>query len=57
MQAMADKDDRDKQEMQIVIGVVNNKVELALEEQKRGNRSLERIENALKINRPESERT
>ena len=52
MQTMADKDDREKQEMQILIGVVNSKVEQTLDEQKRQNRTLERIEDALKINRP-----
>ena len=52
MQTMADKDDRDKQEMQILVAVVNSKVEQSLDEQKRQNRALERIEDALKINRP-----
>lgn len=59
MQAMADKDDRDKQEMQTLLGVLNSKVDQALDENRRGNRALERIEDALKINKPaaESERT
>jgi hypothetical protein len=52
LQATADKDDRDKQEVQILIGVVNSKVEQTLDEQKRVNRALERIEDALNINRP-----
>jgi hypothetical protein len=55
MQTMADKDDREKQEMQILLGVVNSKVEQTLEEQKRQNRAFERIEDALKINRGLSE--
>ncbi|ODU52205.1 MAG: hypothetical protein ABT07_01370 [Microbacterium sp. SCN 70-10] len=55
MQTMADKDDREKQEMQILVGVVNSKVEQTLDEQKRQSRTLERIEDALKINRPLSE--
>ncbi len=55
LQATADKDDREKQEMQILIGVVNSKVEQTLDEQKRQNRALERIEDALKINRPSIE--
>lgn len=53
MQMAADKDDREKQEMQTLIGVVNSKVDQTLDEQKRQNRALERIENALNINRPE----
>jgi hypothetical protein len=71
MQTTADKDDRDKQEMQILIGVVNSKVdqvsgelkvhgkaiEGALDEFKRQNRALMRIEDALKINRPEESDT
>lgn len=58
MQAMADRDDRDKQEMQTLIGVVNSKVDQTLDELKRQNRSFERIENALKINSaPGSETT
>jgi hypothetical protein len=58
MQAMADRDDRDKQEMQTLIGVVNSKVDQTLDEIKRQNRSFERIENALKINSaPGSETT
>jgi hypothetical protein len=71
MQTTADKDDRDKQEMQILIGVVNSKVEQSmaemklhgqaiagtLEEIKRQNRALMRIEDALKINRPEESET
>jgi len=52
-QAIADKDDRDKQEMQLLVGMVNDKVAQTLDEQKRQNRALERIENALNINRPE----
>jgi hypothetical protein len=55
LQTTADKDDREKQEMQILIGVVNSKVEQTLDEQKRQNRALERIEDALKINRPLNE--
>lgn len=55
LQTTADKDDREKQEMQILIGVVNSKVEQTLDEQKRQNRALERIEDALKINRPPDE--
>ena len=57
MQSMADRDDRDKQEMQILIGVVNSKVEQTLDEQKRVNRALERIEDALNINRPKESDT
>lgn len=51
LQKTADKDDRDKQEMQLLIGVVNSKVDQTLDEQRRQNRALERIENALSINR------
>jgi hypothetical protein len=59
MQAMAEREDRDKQEMQTLLGVLNSKVDQALDENKRGNRALERIENALQINKPavESDRT
>jgi hypothetical protein len=57
MQLMAEKDDRDKQEMQTLVGVVNSKVDQTLDEQKRQNRALERIEDALKINRPEGSET
>jgi hypothetical protein len=53
LQKTADKDDREKQEMQTLIGVVNSKVDQTLDEQKRQNRALERIEDALNINRPE----
>jgi hypothetical protein len=52
MQEMAQKDDRDKQEMQTLIGVVNSKIDQSLEEMKRQNRAFERIENALNINTP-----
>jgi hypothetical protein len=50
MQVLADRDDRDKQEMQTLIGVMNAKVDQTLDELKRQNRSFERIEDALKIN-------
>jgi len=53
LQSTADRDDRDKQEMQILVGVVNSKVEQALEELKFQRRTFERIEEALNIRRPQ----
>jgi hypothetical protein len=53
LQSTADRDDRDKQEMQILIGVVNSKVEQTLDELKQHRRIFDRIEDALRINRPE----
>src|SRR6185437_7902310 len=53
LQKAADKDDNEKREMQILIGVLHDKVEDIRTEQKGGSRALQRIENALKINQPE----
>ncbi len=47
LQKIAEKDDRDKQEMQILIGVVNNKVEQTHELTRQTNRSLDETKRSL----------